>query len=200
MRYHNREVAMGLGQYLLAARKLNHISRWASDFMHVRSSVSEHSFLVTQIAQMLGIIEEQHGNSVNWEILYKKALNHDVIEAFTGDILSHVKNKTPKMKAAVSDIEDMIVEELLLSDIEEPYKGIYHDLLFNGKDETLEGKILKYADYIDAMLECLTEVKLGNNAPFKRKYLEIRDKCAKSDLACVQYFLNVILPELDNII
>jgi len=191
---------MGLGQYLHAARRLNHISRWASDFMHVRSSVSEHSFLVTQIAQMLGIIEEEHGSTVNWEILYKKALNHDVIEAFTGDILSHVKNKTPKMKAAVTDIENMIVDELLFTDLDEPYKKIYKNMLFSGKDETLEGRILKYADYIDAMLECLTEVKLGNNSPFKHKYQEIKEKCSRSDLVSVKYFLDVILPELDAII
>lgn len=191
---------MGLGQYLLAARKLNHISRWASDFMHVRSSVSEHSFLVTQIAQMLGIIEEENGTVINWEILYKKALNHDVIEAYTGDILSHVKNKTPKMKAAVSDIENMILDELLFTDINEPYKSIYRDLLFNGKDETTEGKILKYADYIDAMLECLTEFKLGNHSPFRNKYYEIREKCSNSDLLSVRYFLEHILPEMDKML
>ena len=189
---------MGLGQYLLAARKLNHISRWASDFMHVRSSVSEHSFLVTQIAQMLGIIEEEHGTAINWETLYKKALNHDVVEAYTGDILSHVKNKTPKMKAAVTDIENTIVEELLFSDIDEPYKSIYKDMLFSGKDETTEGQILKYADYIDAMLECLTELKLGNHSPFRKKYYEIREKCALSNLFSVHYFLENVLPEMDK--
>lgn len=191
---------MGLGQYLLAARKLNHISRWASDFMHMRPSVSEHSFMVTQIAQMLGMIEEVNGTVINWEKLYKKSLNHDVIEAYTGDILSHVKNRTPKMKAAVSDIENMIVDELLFPDIEEPYKTLYRDLLFNGKDDTPEGKILKYADYIDAMLECLTEFKLGNHSPFRAKYYEIRDKCANSDLPSVHYFLENILPEMDKML
>lgn len=191
---------MGLGQYIHSARKLNHISRWASDFMHVRSSVSEHSFLVTQIAQMLGIIEEQHGNSINWEILFKKALNHDVIESFTGDILSHVKNRTPKMKAAVQDIENMIADEILLSTLDEPYRKIYRDMLFNGKDDTLEGKILKYADYIDAMLECLTEYRLGNNSPFKQKFIEIRGKCSNSELVSVRYFIETVLPEIDNLI
>ncbi len=38
--------------------------------MHIRSSVSEHSFFVTQIAQMLAVIEEQNGNKVNWEVLF----------------------------------------------------------------------------------------------------------------------------------
>jgi len=191
---------MGLAKYLYSARKLNNIGRWASDFMHIRSSVSEHSFFVTQVAQMLGVIEEEYGNKINWEKLFKKALNHDVVEAFTGDILSNVKNMTPKMKAAVDDIETMIADELLFTEMDDPYKDIYRGFLFDGKDKTLEGQILRYSDNIDAMLECLTETKLGNNTPFKKKYYEIREKLSKSELQSVQYFINNILPEYENLI
>lgn len=191
---------MGLAEFLYSARKLNNIGRWASDFMHMRSSVSEHSFFVTQVAQMLAVIEEVHGNKVNWERLYKKALNHDVVEAFTGDILSNVKNMTPKMKAAVDDIENMIADELLFSKMDEPYRDIYRTMIFDGKDETLEGQILRYSDNIDAMLECLTETKLGNHTPFKKKYGEIKAKLTKSPLASVQYFINSVLPDYENLI
>ena len=190
---------MGLAQYLYSARKLNNIGRWASDFMHIRSSVSEHSFFVTQIAQMLGVIEEENGNKVNWEKLYKKALNHDVVEAFTGDILSNVKNMTPKMKAAVEDIETMIADELLFSTMDEPYREIYRDMIFEGKDSTLEGQILRYSDNIDAMLECLTETKLGNHTPFRKKYHEIKEKLSKSPLQSVQFFISNVLPEYENL-
>jgi len=191
---------MGLAQYLYSARKLNNIGRWASDFMHIRSSVSEHSFFVTQIAQMLGVIEEENGNNVNWEKLYKKALNHDVVEAFTGDILSNVKNMTPKMKAAVDDIETMIADELLFSTMDEPYRNVYRKLLFEGKVSSLEGQILRYSDNIDAMLECLTETKLGNHNPFRKKYNEIRGKLSKSPLQSVQFFIQNVLPEYENLI
>jgi len=191
---------MGLAEYLHAARKLNNIGRWASDFMHNRSSVAEHSFFVTQIAQMLAIIEEQHGNKIDWEKLYKKALNHDVVEAFTGDILSNVKNMTPKMKTAVDDIENMIAQELLFSKMDEPYSSLYKSMLFDGKDNSLEGQILRYSDNIDAMLECLTETKLGNNAPFQKKYQEIKSKLHKSELQSVKYFINNVLPDYENIL
>lgn len=191
---------MGLAKYLYAARKLNNIGRWASDFMHTRSSVAEHSFSVTQIAQMLAVIEEEHGNKIDWEKLYKKALNHDVVEAFTGDILSNVKNMTPKMKTAVDDIETMIAEELLFSKMDDPYKDMYRKMIFDGKDETIEGQILRYSDNIDAMIECLMETKLGNNNPFKKKYEEIKAKLAKVELVSVKYFINSILPEYENLI
>jgi putative hydrolase of HD superfamily len=191
---------MGLAQYLYAARKLNNIGRWASEFMHIRSSVSEHSFFVTQIAQMLGVIEEEKGRNIDWEKLYKKALNHDVVEAFTGDILSNVKNMTPKIKHAVDDVENMIAEELLFSKIDSPYKEIYRDMIFDGKDESIEGQILRYADNIDAMLECLTEAKLGNNTPFKKKYEEIKVKLQKVELQSVKYFITEILPEYETLL
>jgi len=191
---------MGLAQYLYAARKLNNIGRWASEFMHIRSSVSEHSFFVTQLAQMLGVIEEENGQKIDWEKLYKKALNHDVVEAFTGDILSNVKNMTQRIKHAVDDVENMIAEELLFSKIDSPYKEIYREMIFDGKDETLEGQILRYADNIDAMLECLTEAKLGNNAPFKKKYEEIRAKLEKAELHSVKFFITNILPEYETLL
>ncbi|MGE4498313.1 MAG: YfbR-like 5'-deoxynucleotidase, partial [Deferribacterales bacterium] len=43
---------MSAADYLLSVKKLNNIGRWASDFMHRRASVAEHSFSVAQIAQL----------------------------------------------------------------------------------------------------------------------------------------------------
>ncbi len=101
------------------------------------------------------------------------------------------------MKAAVEDIETMIAEELLFSKMDEPYKHIYREMIFDGKDETLEGQILRYSDNIDAMLECLTEYKLGNNTPFKKKYEEIKTKLAKSPpLASVQFLYQTFCPTM----
>lgn len=187
---------MSISDYLLSIKKLNNIGRWASDFMHRRASVAEHSFSVTQIAQLLGIMEENAGNTIDWGKLYKKALNHDVSEAFTGDILSHVKHRTKKMKHMVEEIEVLIAEDMLLSSFSEPYKTIFRDILFDGKDSSIEGRILKYADNIDAVLECLYEKNLGNKFPFEEKYFEILKKLENSELISVKTFVKEILPEL----
>jgi putative hydrolase of HD superfamily len=153
---------------------------------------------VAQIAQLLGIMEENSGNIVDWAKLYKKALNHDVAEAFTGDILSHVKHRTPTMKKIVEEMEVLIAEDMLLSSFDDTYKDIFRDILFDGKDLSLEGRILKYADNIDALLECLYEKNLGNRTPFEEKYYEILGKLEGSDLLSVKIFLRDILPELDS--
>ncbi|MGE4498405.1 MAG: HD domain-containing protein [Deferribacterales bacterium] len=189
---------MSAADYLLSVKKLNNIGRWASDFMHRRASVAEHSFSVAQIAQLLGIMEENAGNRVNWGSLYKKALNHDVSEAFTGDILSHVKHRTEKMKHMVEEIEVLIAEDMLLGSFNEPYREVFRDILFDGKDSSLEGRILKYADNIDALLECLYEKNLGNRSPFEEKYYEILAKLEGSELLSVKIFLRDILPDLEK--
>lgn len=185
---------MGLHKYLMTVRKLNNMGRWSTDFMHQRATVSEHSFFVSQIGQMLALIEEQNGNKVDWNRLFRKLVNHDVVEAMTGDIISTVKHKNAQLRDMLNMLEREFVEENLLSSMEEPYKSIYREILFDGKDNTLEGKILKCADYIDAIVECINEVRLNNLHPFVEKFHSIVQDLAESDLVSARYFIDRILP------
>lgn len=187
---------MGLDKYLMTVRKLNNMGRWSTDFMHQRATVSEHSFFVAQIGQMLALIEEQNGQTIDWSRLFKKLLNHDVVEAMTGDIISTVKHKNEQLRDMLSLLEREIVEENLLMSMEEPYKSIYRQILFDGKDDTLEGKILRCADHIDAIMECVNEVRLNNLHPFVEKFHLIVSKLAESDLVSAKYFMEKILPGL----
>jgi putative hydrolase of HD superfamily len=187
---------LGLHNYLLAVRKLNNMGRWSTEFMHLRTTVSEHSFFVAQIGQMLAIIEEENGQAINWERLFKKLINHDVVEAITGDIISTVKHKNKQMRDTVALIEKEVAEENLIAGMEEPYKSVYRELLFDGKDDSLEGNILKCADNIDALMECIGEIKLHNFYPFTEKYHTILARLEQSDLISVKYFIRVILKEL----
>lgn len=187
---------MGLHNYLLTVRKLNNMGRWSTDFMHQRTTVSEHSFFVAQIGQMMALIEEENGNVVDWGVLFKKLINHDVVEAITGDIISTVKHKNEQFRDMLNLLEREVAEENLIDSMEEPYKAIYRDILFDGKDETLEGRILRCADHIDAIMECIGEVRLNNLEPFVEKYHTIMDRLLESDLASAKYFIKAILPEL----
>lgn len=186
----------GLDRYLLAVRKLNNMGRWATEFMHSRTTVSEHSFFVAQVGQMLGLIEEDQGNVVDWGRLFKKLLNHDVVEAITGDIISTVKHKRKEMRDMVYLIEKEAAEESLFAHMEDPYKTTYRKILFDGKDDTLEGKILIAADYIDALMECIGEIRLYNHYPFVDKYHGILEKLKKVDLLSVRFFCDLVLPSL----
>lgn len=187
---------MGLHNYLLTVRKLNNMGRWSTDFMHQRTTVSEHSFYVAQVGQMMALIEEENGNTVDWGRLFKLLLNHDVVEAITGDIISTVKHKNEQLGDMLDLLEKEVAEENLLESMEEPYKKKYREILLDGKDDTLEGKILRCADHFDALMECIGEVKLSNLDPFVEKYHAIKENLLESELASAKYFVDKILPEL----
>ena len=187
---------MGFSNYLHIVRKLNNMGRWSNEYMHSRATVSEHLFFVTQIGQMLGVIEEENGNPVDWKLLYEKLINHDVPEAMTGDIINTMKYRESKLKELVDKIEDELVEEELVDNLESPYKERYRTMLTSFKDDSLEGHILEYADRIDALLECVYELKLGNSQTFKEKYYILVEKLEESELFSVKYFLKEVLPEM----
>ena len=187
---------MGLGGIIINARKLNNIGRWANEFLHQRASVAEHTFLVTQLAQLLGFIEEENGNSVNWKVLYRKALNHDLPEAVMGDVISTTKNINKDVKEILDGVERKLVEDELLASIEPHYRELYREAIFDGKDGSLEGMILSAADNIDALLECVLEIKLANKDPFLAKYYTILDKILAIDTVSSKYFISNILPSL----
>lgn len=183
-----------LGRIVITARKLNNIGRWANEFLHRRASVAEHSFAVSQIAQLLGIIEEQNGSKVDWKKLYGKALNHDIPEALMGDVISTTKNMNSDVKKSLETVERNLVEDELLQGLDEPYRSIFRNVIFDGKDDTLEGKILSCADNLDALIECVQEIKLLNTEPFLEKYNQILSKIESIGLYSGQYFIKDILP------
>lgn len=190
---------MGFGNMLRTVRKLNRMGRWANEYMteDVRPTISSHSFTVTQAAQMLGLIEEKNGVQINWRQLYEKSINHDVKEATTGDILSHVKNYTEEMKTQVEEIENALTESMIFSKLPEEYVDDYKRILNNGKDDTIEGMILEAADKIDCLIECIIELKRNNpEEVFFETYVRYVNKLKDMRMISTIYFLETVLPEL----
>jgi len=67
-----------------------------------------------------------------------------------------------------------------------------------GKDETLEGRILSVADKIDLLYESFGEIQKDNQEPL---FLEIFEEALRTillfqDMNCVQYFLEHILTDM----
>ncbi len=177
---------MGMHEYLKSLSDLEMINRAPGYFKFEEHNVAAHSFKVTQAAQMLGDIEEQAGNEIDWRSLYEKALNHDYTERFIGDIKTPVKYATPELRSMLARVEKSLTENFIQSEIAE------------GKDDTLEGKILAVADKIDLMYESFGEIQKGNPEPV---YMDIYKSSLTAimdfrDMASVQYFLKKILPEL----
>jgi putative hydrolase of HD superfamily len=191
-------IVMGLHQYLDGLTNLETLRRAPGFFKYQEHSVAAHSFKVASIAQMLGDIEEQSGQTVNWQRLYEKALNHDYTERFIGDIKTPVKYATPTLRKMLADVEDTMTENFIEGEIPPEFQDIYRRRLGEGKDETLEGKILSVADKVDLLYEGYGEIEKGNpEAVFLDIYRESLKTIAQfKDMASVQYFLNAILPDM----
>ncbi|EUJ25589.1 HD domain protein [Listeria floridensis FSL S10-1187] len=189
---------MGIHQYFQSLSDLENIYRCPGKFKYQEHSVAEHSFKVTSIAQFFGHVEEQAGNKVDWRALYERALNHDYSELFIGDIKTPVKYATAELRAMLSEVEESMTQNFIEREIPAQFQEIYRHLLKEGKDETLEGRILAIADKVDLLYESFGEIQKGNPEPV---FVEIYSEALATiyqyrDMASVKYFLAEILPDM----
>lgn len=189
---------MGMHEYLQGLSELETVVRAPGYFKYQGHSVAAHSWKVTQAAQFLGDIEEINGNDVNWQSLYEKALNHDYTERFIGDIKTPVKYATPTLRKMLSDVEDSLTENFIANEIPKELADRYYRRLTEGKDDTLEGRILSVADKLDLLYEAFGEIQKGNpEVVFLEIYKESLETMLKfNDMPSVKYILDSVLPEM----
>lgn len=189
---------MGMHQYIKSLSDLENIYRCPGKFKYEEHSVAAHSFKVTKIAQFFGIVEEQAGNPIDWRALYEKALNHDYPELFIGDIKTPVKYADPELRAHLANVEEQMTLNFIENEMPPELQPIYRRLFQEGKDDTLEGKILSVADKVDLLYESFGEIQKNNP---ERVFTEIYEESLNTILAfkeldSVQYFLSEVLPDL----
>lgn len=187
------------GEHLNEVRSLMEIKRYQNRFKHKERSVAEHSWFVSKIAHGLAVWERDkfRKNDVNMEQVLFLAINHDMVECYTGDILSTTKNLSSILKEELIRVEETIFKEHIVNTIPnswgDSYISIHEEM---SKLNTVESKIVKAADLIDRVFECIEEISLGNTEP----YLEIikKDllKLGDSGLISVDYFLKYSIKDV----
>ncbi|WRP06116.1 HD domain-containing protein [Rossellomorea aquimaris] len=189
---------MGIHHYFKSLSDLETLIRCPGRFKYHEHNVASHSFKVTKIAQFLGTAEEQSGKQIDWKALYEKALNHDYAELFTGDIKTPVKYASGELRELFSQVEDQMVNKFVTTEFPPQFQQVYRERFKEGKDDSLEGRILSVADKIDLLYESFGEIQKGNPEPlFIEIYQEALSTIVKyKDLECVQYFLEYILPDM----
>ncbi|MDN3956698.1 HD domain-containing protein [Sporolactobacillus laevolacticus] len=189
---------MGIHKYFQSLSDLEGIYRCPGVFKYQEHSVASHSFKVATIVQFLATVEDQHGQKVDWKTVYEKAINHDYSELFTGDIKTPVKYALPKLRELFSQVEGSMTQEYLDKEFPQEFRQVYEARFKEGKDRSLEGKILAVADKIDLLYEAYGEIQKGNPEPlFFQIYKEALTSIVQfNDLASVRYFIQVILKEM----
>ncbi|GAF41831.1 nucleotidase YfbR, HD superfamily [Agrilactobacillus composti DSM 18527 = JCM 14202] len=130
----------------------------------------------------------------------RKSLNHDYTERFIGDIKTPVKYATSDLRQRLAQVEAHMTDNFIQNEIPEHLQARYRRRLSEGKDDTLEGKILSVADKIDLLYESFGEIQKGNP---EHVYTEIFRESLSTiiqfdELASTRYFIKEMLPELLN--
>lgn len=188
---------MGIHTYFQSLNDLERIIRCPGKFKFEEHSVAAHSWKVVQYAKTLADIEESHGVEVNWKKLYEVTSSHDYGEIFIGDIKTPVKHSSLELRAMLQQVEEGMVSHFIDTHIPEQFRDIFRRQLREGKDQSVEGRILEVADKMDQIYEAYMELLRGNTEKeFVTMYRQALSKISKIKLHCVEYFLAHILPDL----
>lgn len=190
---------MGIHRYFRSLDGLERIIRCPGRFKFEEHSVAAHSWKVVQYAKTLANIEEQHGATIDWKKLYEITSSHDYGEIFIGDIKTPVKHSSPELRQLIQQVEEGMIAHFIEEHIPEEFKPIFRRQLREGKDDSIEGLILEVADKMDQVYEAFAELQKGNTEKeFVVMYRNALVKIKRIKLACVDYFLEHILPEMIN--
>ena len=134
-----------------------------------KENVAEHSYYVTLLADMIAedILQKNPTISINKLKVLQMALYHDTEEAFTGDLITPVKNKSKELKKEWDKLSFQMMREGLEQDFPEQqhiYKYIIsiHEEYEKYKYEDLENQIVKFADGLQSIIYLLREKAYGN--------------------------------------
>jgi len=179
------------GSHLVEIRGLMEIRRYQNKFKHVRRSVAEHSWAVAQTAKGLAIWEkEKFGHTIDIGKTVMMALDHDMVEAYTGDIISTTKNLSSELKEALCQAERTVMESQILPNLPKSWRkrtrNEFHEM---EERETLESKVVKAADHIDTIVECLEDIRLGSVFPYEDILKETVNALFRMELDSVMYFM-----------
>lgn len=193
-------IFIGIHKFFTSLNDLERIIRCPGRFKFEEHNVAAHSWKVSQYAMFFGTIEEMKGSIIDWKSLYEKTINHDFAEVFIGDIKTPVKHASIELNRMIAHVEEKMMEKFILDEIPQEFQEIFFDRMKEGKDASIEGRLLEFADKLDLFYEAFAELKRGNSdKEFVNMYQEALKKLLVIPLpASVDYFKHTILKDVIN--
>lgn len=189
---------IGIHKFFTSLNDLERIFRAPGRFKFEEHNVAAHSWKVSQYAMFFGTLEEMHGSTIDWKSLYEKTINHDFAEVFIGDIKTPVKHASIELKQMLAHVEEKMMEKFIREEIPSDFQEIFLSRMKEGKDSTIEGRLLEFADKLDQFYESFAELKRGNtDKEFVIMYQQALTKLLEMPLkVSVKYFRNEILNDV----
>lgn len=172
--------------------RMKYIKRWSLMRSVKEENIMEHTHQVAVIAHALALIHNKnYGGNADVAKTVLLAQYHEVGEVITGDLPTPIKYFNPEINAAYKDLEVGACEKLL-DMLPENLKSEYSKYILPDHD-SLEYKIVKYADRISAYLKCVEELKAGNSE-FKKAGKSIEKELKNCGFDAVNYYMKEFAP------
>lgn len=187
------------GNHLNEVRNLMEIYRYQGRMLHCRRSVAEHSWFVSKVAHGLATWEKyKFGMDVDIEKVLFLAINHDIVESYTGDILSTTKSKSKTFRKGLQMVEQSIFEDEILETLPNSwgrdYMAVYEEM---SNLNTIESQLVKAGDLLDRVFECMDEIVRGNKNPFEEIITKDLERLFEMRIISVNYFLKYSLKDIN---
>jgi len=187
---------MSFGTYIYEIRRLMAIRRYQNKFRFKNSSIAEHEWSVACIAMGLGLWQSKYSDvKVDMGELLQRALLHDSIKLFTGDMQSSPRNKA-LMSVAFSEVKEILFETNFKQMLPQNWQESFKRFVLYAKDDSVEGKIVRASNVIDKILECVEEIELGNKRMFEDVIKLQAEELIDIDIDVSHWFLAYCLEDL----
>ena len=157
--------------------RLRYVHRYSTCRTIHKESVAEHAYYTMLYSRILGWwIEEEYGSTIDYAKLLFKGLIHDMEECITGDIPRDFKHSTKEMNETIEIYAGTMflkVVQEILEDSQEAAR--WHYAWLNAKDDTLEGKIIAFADFLSVIGYVYEETWMTSSISLRENIESLRD-------------------------
>jgi 5'-deoxynucleotidase YfbR-like HD superfamily hydrolase len=158
--------------------RLRYIVRFGNCHKIHHESVAEHSYYTVLYAWLVAWWAMRQGFPVELDMVFLKAVVHDLEESRSGDFPRPFKYSSDEIHAALEKAGGMAFEQCmrpLIPNAEElqKLKAIWQD----AKDDTPEGCIVAFADYLSVLSYLSLEIA-GSNVTMREHVLEMEKYAA----------------------
>jgi 5'-deoxynucleotidase len=188
----------GVSHFFAYLARMKYIQRWGLMRNTRQENIQEHSLQVAMVAHALALIDRDlYGGGADPERTVLLAVYHDAEEVITGDLPTPIKYFSPRIAAAVDDVEE-VARQRLLAMLPVQLQPSYAPLLQPEEADAAAWRLVKLADRTCAYLKCVEEAKAGNRefGPAETTIRGDLERAARDEPA-LAYFLQVFVPSFE---
>lgn len=160
--------------------RLRYVIRYSTSRVLHHESVAEHSYFVGLYALMIGRWCRRQGLRISVEKLLTRATLHDLEEARSGDFPRPFKYSSPELRNLLETASELAYKQIMERILSGDPKGKAEqrellDCWKSSKDDTMEGMILEFSDFL-SVLGYMMHEGLANGNKIVEQHVADMDK------------------------